>query len=202
MNSQPASRAASQAARYCLQVDPFKASVARRPREDSTSRKRQKPTRIPYSCQHQFGTSGSSGCPIGGDRMVRGIGSCGSQFSMLTMVHTAMRASLGSTSGRRRVIGSYGTLWGAKRAPPDGLALCSLIWILLDEPDPGTVSAPGHLLLYFHYVEVDATILWLSCRQACCNHTGRSLSSGIADHFLPLYGSQKCLLQRRRVRKQ
>ena len=70
--------------------------------------KRQYPTRMPYSCQAQFGTSGSSGCPIGGGSTARGIAAVGLQFSTLTMVHTATRALLGSLSAGLRWIGVYG----------------------------------------------------------------------------------------------
>ena len=65
---------------------------------------RQKPTRMPYSCHAQFGTSGSSGCPIGGGSTVRGIGRSMPQSSTFTMVHTTMRASPGSLSGGRSTI--------------------------------------------------------------------------------------------------
>ena len=61
MNSQPASSAAWQAGAYSWQAVPFTASVALSRRAFNTSRKRQKPTRMPYSCQHQLGMSGSSG---------------------------------------------------------------------------------------------------------------------------------------------
>ena len=50
---------------------------------------------MPYSCQAQFGTSGSSGWPIGGGSTVRGIGAGRLQFSTLTIVQTATRASPG-----------------------------------------------------------------------------------------------------------
>ena len=56
---------------------PLTAKLALRPRLCSASRKRQKPTRMPYSCQAQFGTSGSSGWPIGGGSTARGIGPLG-----------------------------------------------------------------------------------------------------------------------------
>ena len=58
---------------------------------------------MPYSCHAQFGTSGSSGWPIGGGSTVRGMAPSGLQFSTLTMVQTATRASPGK---RRR-----GRLW-------------------------------------------------------------------------------------------
>ena len=40
----------------------------------NTLTKRQKPTRLPYSCQAQFGTSGIGEPPAGGVSTVRGIG--------------------------------------------------------------------------------------------------------------------------------
>ena len=83
--------------------EPLSAKVAFRFRLPSASTKRQKPTRMPYSCQAQFGTSGSSGCPIGGGSTARGIAPVGLQFSTLTMVHTATRALSGSLSGRPAV---------------------------------------------------------------------------------------------------
>jgi hypothetical protein len=106
MNSQPASRAAVHASRYTLHALPFTANVAFRFRDDSVSRKRQNPTRIPYSCHAQLGTSGRSGWPIGGGSTARGMAPAGFQFSTLTIVQTATRASLGSRSGGRRVMGS------------------------------------------------------------------------------------------------
>src|SRR5581483_5257609 len=63
---------------------------------------------MPYSCHAQFGTSGSRGCPIGGGSTARGIAAVGLQFSTLTMVHTATRASLGSLSAGLRWIGVWG----------------------------------------------------------------------------------------------
>jgi hypothetical protein len=62
---------------------------------------RQKPTRLPYSCQAQFGMSGIGAPPAGGVRTVRGIVSFGSHSSTLTMTQTASRAPPGSMSGRR-----------------------------------------------------------------------------------------------------
>jgi hypothetical protein len=84
---------------------PFTAKVALSPRWPSTSRNRQKPTRMPYSCHAQFGTSGKSGWPIGGGSTARGIGPAGLQFSTLTMVHTATRALPGRLSRGRLVMG-------------------------------------------------------------------------------------------------
>ncbi len=71
----------------------------------NTLMKRQKPTRLPYSCQAQFGTSGIGEPPAGGVSTVRGIVCIGSQCSTLTMTHTTMRAPSGSFSGGRSVIG-------------------------------------------------------------------------------------------------
>ena len=62
---------------------------------------RQKPTRLPYSCQAQFGMSGLGEPPAGGVMTVRGIGWVGSHSSMFTITHTAMRALFGSLSGAR-----------------------------------------------------------------------------------------------------
>src|SRR6516165_3506411 len=73
----------------------------------NTLTKRQKPTRLPYSCQHQLGMSGIGEPPAGGVRTVRGIGCVASHSSTLTMVHTAMRAPSGSLSGGRCVMGEY-----------------------------------------------------------------------------------------------
>ena len=60
---------------------------------------------MPYSCQAQLGTSGSSGWPIGGGSTVRGIGAGGLQFSTLTMVQTATRAPPGRLRRGRLWIG-------------------------------------------------------------------------------------------------
>jgi hypothetical protein len=63
--------------------------------------KRQTPTRMPYSCQDQFGTSGSSTWPVGAGSTWRAMGLPMSQTSRLTMVQTTMRASPGRRSGGR-----------------------------------------------------------------------------------------------------
>src|SRR5580704_4081896 len=73
----------------------------------NTLMKRQNPTRLPYSCQAQFGTSGIGEPPAGGVSTVRGIGCVASHSSTLTMTHTAMRAPFGSLSAARSVIGEY-----------------------------------------------------------------------------------------------
>ncbi len=72
----------------------------------NTLMKRQKPTRLPYSCQAQFGTSGIGEPPAGGVSTVRGIGlRSASHSSTLTITHTAMRAPFGNLSGARSAIG-------------------------------------------------------------------------------------------------
>src|ERR1700686_3013351 len=73
----------------------------------NTLTKRQKPTRLPYSCQAQFGTSGIGEPPAGGVRTVRGIACVGSHSSTATITQTALRAPSGSLSGERSVIGEY-----------------------------------------------------------------------------------------------
>src|SRR6202035_3125448 len=71
----------------------------------NTLMKRQKPIRLPYSCQAQFGTSGIGEPPAGGVSTVRGMVCVGSQSSTLTITQTAMRAPFGNLSGARSVIG-------------------------------------------------------------------------------------------------
>ncbi len=60
--------------------------------------KRQKPTRLPYSCQAQLGTSGLGEPPAGGGSTVRGIGCVASHSSTLTITHTTTRAPSGRVS--------------------------------------------------------------------------------------------------------
>src|ERR1041384_5100893 len=81
---------------------------------------RQKPTRLPYSCQAQFGMSGIGEPPAGGVSTVRGMVWVGSQSSTLVMTHTAMRAFFGSTSGLRLTIAEY-TMRSPGNMPTDGL---------------------------------------------------------------------------------
>src|SRR5579862_8744111 len=64
---------------------------------------------MPYSCQLQFGTSGSKGTPVGAGSTCRAIGFEISQTSRLTMVQTIMRAPLGSFSGGRSTMAEYST---------------------------------------------------------------------------------------------
>src|SRR6201996_3633399 len=77
------------------------------PNLSSVSASRQKPTRLPYSCQVQFGMSGVGTPPAGGVFTVRGIGEWMSHSSMETSTHTAMRLPSGKVSFGRRVIGEY-----------------------------------------------------------------------------------------------
>src|SRR5579883_1503072 len=77
------------------------ASVGRMSCRLNKSKKRQTPTRMPYSCQLQFGTSGSWVCPVGGGSTCRAIGLPISQTSRLTMVQKIRRAPPGSFSGGR-----------------------------------------------------------------------------------------------------
>src|SRR6478609_8432058 len=72
-----------------------------------TCNNRQKPTRLPYSCQHQFGMSGIGEPPARGVSTVRGIVCVGSQSSTLVTVHTTIRAPFGSLSGWRLGMGEY-----------------------------------------------------------------------------------------------
>src|SRR5579864_7778092 len=62
---------------------------------------------MPYSCQLQFGTSGSKGTPVGAGNTCRAIGLEISQTSRLTMVQTIMRAPPGSFSGGRSTMAEY-----------------------------------------------------------------------------------------------
>ncbi len=66
---------------------------------------RQKPTRLPYSCQAQFGMSGIGEPPAGGVNTVRGIVCLASHASTLTITQTAIRAPPGSFNGGRPAIG-------------------------------------------------------------------------------------------------
>src|SRR5580692_1701814 len=81
---------------------------ALKPNLSSVSARRQKPTRLPYSCQVQFGMSGVGTPPAGGVFTVRGIGELMSHSSMETSTQTATRLPLGKASFGRRVIGEYG----------------------------------------------------------------------------------------------
>src|ERR1700730_12652513 len=62
---------------------------------------------MPYSCQLQFGTSGSWVIPVGGARTCRGIAREISHTSTLTIVHTIMRSPFGNRSFGRSTIAEY-----------------------------------------------------------------------------------------------
>ena len=81
------------------------ASAAGILKSSNTLSMRQKPTRLPYSCQAQFGMSGEGEPPAGGVNTVRGIGWFASHSSTLTITHTAMRLPSGNFSAGRSVIG-------------------------------------------------------------------------------------------------
>src|SRR6059058_1979742 len=107
MNSQPASSIARATGSYERTTLALMAAVARILRRPSASSIRQKPTRMPYSCHAQLGTSGTVVTPWGAVRYWRAIGFSMSHSSMLTMVHTAIRAPLGSLQARRVAMGEY-----------------------------------------------------------------------------------------------
>ena len=90
---------------------PLMASVGTMRRDFNASNKRQKPTRMPYSCQAQLGKSGCIACPIGGDNTMRGIGRSWPQCSTFTITHTNMRPPSGTVSLGRSTIAEYGTRW-------------------------------------------------------------------------------------------
>src|ERR1700751_2144968 len=73
------------------------------------STNRQKPKRLPYSCQAQFGTWCIGAPPAGGVITVRGIGWVASHSSTLMTTHTAMRAPFGSLSAGRSATGENGS---------------------------------------------------------------------------------------------
>ena len=81
----------------------FSASVTGMLRSVSALNCRQKPARMPYSCQDQFGTSGNSGCPIGGLSTVRGIAFSIRHSSTLRITHTASFLPPGSLSFGRSI---------------------------------------------------------------------------------------------------
>ena len=80
------------------------ASTAGISNSSNNATNRQKPIRLPYSCQAQLGTSGIGEPPAGGVSTVRGIGCVKSHSSTLMTTHTAMRAPSGSLSGARSAI--------------------------------------------------------------------------------------------------
>src|SRR5690349_23421083 len=72
------------------------------------SKKRHTPTRMPYSCQLQFGTSGKCVTPVGGASTWRAIGLPMSQTSRLTMLQNMRRALFGSLSAGRSTMAEKG----------------------------------------------------------------------------------------------
>src|SRR5437763_1906780 len=87
---------------------PLIAKAEGRRRRSKMSSILQKPTRFPYSCHAQFGTSGEGEPPAGGVRTVRGIGSLGFHSSTLIMIQTTRRAPPGKVSRGRSFIAEYG----------------------------------------------------------------------------------------------
>ena len=83
---------------YELKTLPLIASVVGMLRSVRALNCHQKPARMPYSCQLQFGTSGSGGCPIGGDSTVRGMAFSMRHSSTFRMIHTASFFPPGSRS--------------------------------------------------------------------------------------------------------
>src|SRR4026208_1439154 len=99
MNSQPALSPASATRGEDLQTEPLIASRASRLNLLRAWRKRQTPTRIPYSCHAQLGRSGISGWPYGGGSTVRGMLRSIAHSSTVTMGHTPLRGTEGPTPG-------------------------------------------------------------------------------------------------------
>src|SRR6266852_4387883 len=62
---------------------------------------------MPYSCQLQFGTSGSIVTPVGGTSTCRGIGRAMSHTSTFTIVQMTTRSPLGKFSFGRSTIAEY-----------------------------------------------------------------------------------------------
>ena len=89
---------------YSRQIEALIEAVTRTSKRSSAALRRQKPTRMPYSCQAQLGTSGSPLAPAGVVMTWRGMRALKSQFSTLTTVETTTRASPGSLSGLRSTI--------------------------------------------------------------------------------------------------
>src|ERR1700719_4476638 len=62
---------------------------------------------MPYSCQLQFGTSGSVVTPVGGTSTCRGMGRAMSHTSTFTIVQMTTRSPLGKCSFGRSTIAEY-----------------------------------------------------------------------------------------------
>src|ERR1700741_2178396 len=69
---------------------------------------RQKPTRMPYSCQVQFGMSGCIACPCGGEITMRAMGRAGSHSSSASTGQTINLSPSGSSNGLRASMAEYG----------------------------------------------------------------------------------------------
>jgi hypothetical protein len=80
-------------------------TVGVRPSFTIIFRSRQKPTRMPYSCQLQFGWSGSIGWPCGGEITMRAIGRAISHSSSANTGQITSRTPFGNLSGGRPSIG-------------------------------------------------------------------------------------------------
>src|SRR5215469_2976893 len=88
------------------------------------SKNRHTPTRIPYSCQLQLGTSGRCVMPVGGASTCRAIGLPMSQTSRLMMVQNIRRAPPGSLSAGRSTIAEY---WARSRGRSGRLEILFLV---------------------------------------------------------------------------
>ena len=75
----------------------------------NASKRRQNPTRIPYSCHAQLGRSGNKGWPMGGLKTVRGMARSMLQCSTLTMIHTKTLPLSGRVKPGLSTIAEYGT---------------------------------------------------------------------------------------------
>src|SRR5262245_3575500 len=81
------------------------ATVGLAPTRSNIFRRRQKATRMPYSCQLQLGRSGSCGAPCGGVMTVRAMGRERSQSSSENTGHTTRRMPSGRRNGGRPSMG-------------------------------------------------------------------------------------------------
>ena len=69
---------------------------------------RQKPTRIPYSCQVQFGMSGCMGWLCGGEITMRAMGRARSHSSSANTGQTINLSPSGNRNGLRPAMAEYG----------------------------------------------------------------------------------------------
>ena len=116
MISQPASTIACTTRGRVSQTRAFKETVGRMPAFSKAARMRQMPTRMPYSCQVQLGTSGTGATPPGGGETMRGMARAMSHSSILTTGQTTMRAPPGSLSGGRSTMAENGRRSFGRRA--------------------------------------------------------------------------------------